>query len=49
MKAVLRLMTLGRIAVGKAITGRHSLKDAAKAVDELNTQSNNPTRIVLTP
>jgi threonine dehydrogenase-like Zn-dependent dehydrogenase len=49
MKAVLRLMVLGRIDVGKSITGRHSLKDAAKAVDELNSQSNNPTRIVLIP
>lgn len=49
MKAVLRLMALGRIDIGKSITGRHSLKDAPIAVDELNSQSTNPTRIVLTP
>ncbi len=49
LKAVLRLMVLGRIDIGKSITARHSLKDAAIAVDELNTQSNNPTRIVFNP
>jgi alcohol dehydrogenase, propanol-preferring len=49
LKAVLRLMVLGRIDIGKSITARHPLKEAAKAVDELNTQSNNPTRIVLIP
>jgi propanol-preferring alcohol dehydrogenase len=49
MKAVLRLMTLKRIDIGKSITGRHSLKDAPIAVDELNSQSTNPTRIVLLP
>lgn len=49
MKAVLRLMTQGRIDVGKAITARYRLADAAKAVDALNTQLDNPTRIVMTP
>ena len=49
MKAVLRLMIQGRIDVGKAITARYRLADAAKAVDALNSQFDNPTRIVMTP
>jgi alcohol dehydrogenase, propanol-preferring len=49
LKAVLDLMRNGRMDVGRSITARYSLKDAPRAVDALNSQADNPTRIVLTP
>ena len=48
LKTVLDLMKIGRIDVGRSITARYSLRDAPKAVDALNAQTDNPTRIVLT-
>ncbi len=49
LKTVLNFMKSGRIDIGKSITARYRLEDAPKAVDALNTQADNPTRIVLTP
>ncbi len=49
LKTVLDLMKIGRIDVGRSITARYSLRDAPKAVDALNAQTDNPTRIVLIP
>lgn len=49
MKRVLNLVQMGRIDIGKSITARYKLKDAPKAVRELQDQSSSPLRIVLIP